>query len=1069
MATGPAYRLVRAAPRPVAVPALDPFQQRVVDHPGGPLLVLAGPGTGKTTTLVEAVVARVERGLAPEQVLVLTFSRKAADELRGRITARLGRTITEPSAWTFHSWCYAILRAYDTPPGALPPRLLSGAERDVRVRELLHGNASGVGTSWPSALAPALRTRGFAREVADLLDRARERGLSGADLSALGRTAGRDEWVSGGAFLDEYLDVLDAAGEVDYAGLVTRAHGVLSQPDVLAAVRHRYAAVFVDEYQDTDPSQEALLALVAGDGRGLVAVGDPDQAIYAFRGADVGGILRFAERFRTPDGDPAPVLTLRVSRRAGPSLLAPSRAVAARITAPGLPADVLKAHRALEPGGPAGVEPEVVLFPSGAQEVAYVADRLRRAHLYDGVPWSSMAVLVRSGVRTIPTMRRAFAQAGVPVTVAADEVPVARDPAVAPLLAALRVAADRDVLDADTAELLLLSPLGRALPSGLRVLGRRLRALARQAGEPFPPPSTELVRRAILDPRDLTTIEDWAANPVHRVVRLLDDARRVLGTGGTPEEALWQLWHGSGWDRRLEAESQRGGSGARQADRDLDAVLALFGAAARLEEREPHAGVATLLAELEAQEIPATAHEERPGAADAVRLLTAHRAKGLEWDYVVVAGVQDGVWPDLRRRGSLLDADRLDLGAPRPPASPAQLLVEERRLFYVALTRARSRLLVTAVQSVDDAAARPSRFLSELGLPVPEGSVLATAARGAGSSSSDGAEGGLLAPASLVARLRRALRDGPPALRPTAATTLAELAALSADDGTPLFPGADPESWWGTREVTPGVAPLRPADRPVTLSPSALKAFGECPLRWFLEREGRARGAQSAAQGFGTVLHALAQLVSDGVLPPDRDALLARLDEVWPSLGFEAPWHAAAERRAAEGTIDRLLAWLVARPARAFVAAEAEFEAEIGGVLLRGNADRLELDAEGQVHVVDFKTGRTMPSVASAGEDPQLGAYQLAVRAGGFPALKPDAVPGGAELVYLRTATRTGLPGERGQAALGDGTTWADTLLAGTERAIRAEDFPATPNDRCGSCDFRVACPAQPAGRQVVP
>src|SRR5688572_33427364 len=104
------YRLVRAPAPPPFVPDLDDEQDRVVTHAAGPLLVLAGPGTGKTTTLVEAVVNRVDRGLAPEQVLVLTFSRKAADELRARITARLGRTVTEPSAWTFHSFCHALVR-----------------------------------------------------------------------------------------------------------------------------------------------------------------------------------------------------------------------------------------------------------------------------------------------------------------------------------------------------------------------------------------------------------------------------------------------------------------------------------------------------------------------------------------------------------------------------------------------------------------------------------------------------------------------------------------------------------------------------------------------------------------------------------------------------------------------------------------------------------------------------------------------------------------------------------------------------------------------------------------------
>src|SRR5947208_15863471 len=148
------FRLVRPALEPVRPPLLDPAQQAVVDHPGGPLLVLAGPGTGKTTTLVEAVVERVRRGASPEQVLVLTFSRKAADELRERIAGRLARTVSEPSAFTFHAWCLALVRAYDE--GALP-RLLSGPERLVRIRDLLAGSAAGEGaTRWPERLIPAL-------------------------------------------------------------------------------------------------------------------------------------------------------------------------------------------------------------------------------------------------------------------------------------------------------------------------------------------------------------------------------------------------------------------------------------------------------------------------------------------------------------------------------------------------------------------------------------------------------------------------------------------------------------------------------------------------------------------------------------------------------------------------------------------------------------------------------------------------------------------------------------------------------------------------------------------------
>src|SRR5207302_3099992 len=131
------YRLVRPAVQIPAPPRLDDRQQQVVDHAAGPLLVLAGPGTGKTTTLVEAVVARVVAGASPDDVLVLTFSRKAADELRERIATRVGRTVVEPAAHTFHGFCHAVVRGYGLAAGATPPRLLSGAEREVRIRELL--------------------------------------------------------------------------------------------------------------------------------------------------------------------------------------------------------------------------------------------------------------------------------------------------------------------------------------------------------------------------------------------------------------------------------------------------------------------------------------------------------------------------------------------------------------------------------------------------------------------------------------------------------------------------------------------------------------------------------------------------------------------------------------------------------------------------------------------------------------------------------------------------------------------------------------------------------------------
>ncbi|NDZ98156.1 ATP-dependent helicase, partial [Streptomyces sp. SID10116] len=145
-------------------------------------------------------------------------------------------------------------------------------------------------------------------------------------------------------------------------------------------------------------------------------------------------------------------------------------------------------------------------------------------------------------------------------------------------------------------------------------------------------------------------------------------------------------------------------------------VCALFAAAARAEERTGGRGALNFLEETEAQDIAADTLTRRAARPDAVRLMTAHRSKGLEWRLVVVAGVQEGLWPDLRRRGSLLEADRIGRDGLAEPLTPGALLSEERRLFYVAATRARERLVVTAVKAPAEDGDQPSRFLTELGV-----------------------------------------------------------------------------------------------------------------------------------------------------------------------------------------------------------------------------------------------------------------------------------------------------------------------------------------------------------------
>ncbi len=1120
-----AYRLVRTPPARMDPPPLDAAQRPVVEHGSGPLLVLAGPGTGKTTTLVESVAARIARGGDPERILVLTFSRKAAVELRDRMALRIGAA-RAPQATTFHSFCYALVRAHqDSDLFVEPLRLLSGPEQDVTVRELLAGQVDleRLGLShvrWPDDLRACLTTRGFADEVRAVLARSRELGLDPDALDAFARRIGRPDWRAASAFLAEYLDVLDLQGVIDYAELVHRAVLLARRPETAGQLAGRYDAVYVDEYQDTDPAQVRLLHALASGGRTLVAFGDPDQSIYAFRGADVGGILEFPHAFPRADGRPAPVQVLRTSRRSGAALLEATRRITRRMPLPRLPAEKVRLHR--EPASVReGGRVEVYTYPTAGTELDNIADILRRAHLEDGVPWNDMAVLVRAGARTLPTVRRALTSAGVPVDVDGDDLPLRHEPAVAPLLTALRAVARAEEerrpgavdaegaqgtgdaagagsggadagagagsggagegsgevgpgsgddascwLDTETALTLLTSPLAGMDAADLRRLGRALREEERAAGNPLPPPSDELLARALAEPERLAVHDPVYARGAQRLGALLRRARACLAGGGTAEEALWELWDGTPWPQRLERAARRGGAAGRNADRDLDAVCALFATAARAEERTGGRGALNFLEEIEAEDIAADTLTRRAAHPDAVRLMTAHRSKGLEWGLVVVAGVQEGLWPDLRRRGSLLEADRIGRDGLAEPLTPGALLAEERRLFYVAATRARDRLVVTAVKAPSDDGDQPSRFLTELGVEPRD--VTGRPRRP-------------LSVAALVAELRATTVDPrvSDALREAAARRLARLAALADEDGRPLVPSAHPYRWWGMYEPTHSKVPLRDRDQPVVLSGSALDQLANtCALQWFLGREVKADAPATAAQGFGNVVHVLADEVASGHTPADLDVLMERLDSVWNALAFDAPWKSAQEKENARVALERFLKWHVMdRTGRTPVASEHDFDVTLESgdyqVRIRGQMDRVEADGEGRAYVVDFKTGKQAPSSKEVERHPQLAVYQLAVREGAvdgvFDGVRPE--PGGAELVQLRqgAAKRDGgetLPKVQAQEPL-EGE-WVGDLLATAAGKVLDERFTPTTGQHCAHCAFRASCSARPEGRHIV-
>lgn len=1063
----------------------------MVAHRRGPLLVLAGPGTGKTTTIVEAIAARLTDASEPlpaESVLGLTFGRKAALELRDRVSSRVGGGLV-PTIATFHSFAYGLLRHLaDAEEYLSPPRLMSGAEEDVRIRELLRGAVADGEVEWPEDLLGALPTLGLANEVRAVLARARELGLDGPALRDVGRTTGRSAWTAIGQLAQQEQEVMALENVLDYRELLVQAVALAQQPDVQSRLRAQYRAIFVDEYQDTDPLQVELLRALAGPGSLLVAVGDPDQAIYTFRGADVGGLLRFPETFRTEAGAPAPVAVLGTTRRFGPRIRAAAGSVLGSRIPPGLPLDALQAHR--HPTCVAVEDPDVAdvvtvrTYADRSGQAAHVAREIRQAHVRRGVAWQDLAVLVRSAAE-IPTLHRALVASGIPAVVAADEVPLRRELAVAALLAVMDLAlhpasaSPPQVLD------VLTGPIIGLTGADLRRLGRELRAAQRQAGHAAPA-SDRLIRDAVLGSLRESAVEPIAVpdDPeitpaLRRLTGMLREIQQQIESGASPEEVLWTAWtggqHAHGWPERLRAAAL---AGHRSADHDLDAVMALFDAADRLVGRYPgFLGVRMFLDSLTDQQIPAESVADRGVRGDAVRVLTAHRAKGLEWDEVWVVGVQEGSWPDLRSRGSTLRAEELTREGIGPGPRSADLLEEERRLLYVALTRGRHQVHVTAVDDPDDSGERASRFVTDLREHLGIEEDQAITGRPRHQATLDG----------IVAELRAVTMD-PAAdrhLQAAATERLAVLAAAKDEQGRPLVPLADPSAWWGMREPTVNDQPLRDPTSPVALSGSVLDSILDCPLKWFLEKEVHADTLRGSAASFGSIVHAVADHVARGVVEPDLDAMVQQLDRVWAAVRYDAGWQSEAEHAEAREALARFLRYHEAAE-RELIATETWVRAQVPVVLpsgaedvveLTGFIDRVERDDDGRVVAIDLKNKRTAETKAEVAEHGQLGVYQLLLHRG-EESRDPDLPPaprevGGAALVQLRldgVSDGTAAKVQFQEALVSDGEepTWVEERLGEAAEVLRTGLVVATPGRSCTYCSYASTCPTQPQGEQVV-
>ena len=1038
-------------------PALDPSQQRVAAWDRGALRVLAGPGTGKTTTLVESVIARIAQGAPPASILVLTFGRDAAAEIRQRLAARAGSG-EPPRVATFHSLALDLaLRAQTDGP---PLRIMTGAEQERAVREVIDSTLADPtlrgAVHWPESIRDAVPTRGFAKEVRAAFAASRALGLTGEEVAQFGRVVGDDAWTATGPLLDAYLETQAGDQALDYAECMYRAVAVANDPDqrhLLGHVRH----IYVDEYQDTDAMQVSLLRAFREHIVGLhsvVVFGDPDQAIYGFRGADPTGIRDFAEHFPG-----AATEVLEQTRRFGVAIRDYAVGLHHGLVPAGFTADDIARHRSLQCVSDGDGLVDVAAYDDAGSEAAHIASRIR-AMAEDGQrPWGDFAVLARNAAVLQP-IERALRIAGVPVDSDVRDVALIDHHAVRVLVMALEVVAGHALqVDPHRVRELLTSPLADIDASDLRGLARAVRATQEQ-----PVTGDEALAAALVDPSSTLAVDPSlpGLERFEALRTLLLRAHEAVQRGATPHEVLWMLWSATAWSERLREQALHGG--ASHAHRDLDAVCELFDVADRsVQRRLGRAGVAAFLYELRAQEVSSETLAERGYRGPAVRLLTAHRAKGLEWSVVFVAGVTEGVWPDLRRRAALLDPDRLERDRLAMPRTRRMLLDEERRLLYVACTRARDELLVSGIAGIDEDAPQCSRLI-ESGLVKP---------RIVG-----GRPTRIDSTAALVASLRRAATEAgtPDVVREGALARLAQLAALVDDEGRAIFPEAHPDRWWGSLPITENALPMHPEGDPLYVRGSSIDRLRECALSWAFEQRARAEVQRSTALGFGSALHAIADGVARGALPADREVLGQRLREVWHAIGYESQWQSERDFAEAERAIDRLLRWYETRGS-VEVHTEVAFnkvvsvptEHGVEQLRLRGTIDRLEVGADEIAQVFDFKTGRSALTNAKVADHGQLAFYQYAIEAD---AVEAEALhgltTGGASLVHLRIdeGARSTLPKVQVQPALHDHReAWERDVLAPLLTTVRRERFVATRGDACQYCSFTIACPLQPEGR----
>lgn len=1090
-----------------AVPDAEQMLSNLVTGTGAQQYVVhGGPATGKSSLLAAAIAAVVSRGIAPNRILAIGSSARSVAQLRDFIDAAFLAQAGEmanhglnPQVRTVHSLAFAVMAAAAGAIGVSPPRLLTGAEHDAIFRQALAGYSADGGLRWPEAVRPALATRGFARELRDVVLRTTERSVAPERLAEMGETFERPLWVLAADFARRHEQEMElrtaslpaAEGfptQLNAAQLVGRATEELDADPSLMVGGRAVEVLIVDNAQLIDPMGGELLMRFAEQAKVVIVAHDPDTAVFRFRGAN--------DKFVQKVQETAATVSLTRSWRDRDVLLA-SALFARRLPGHEPWRQEVEAHS--EAAAHTDRFAPVAWHAAATvnDEAAAIADYLLRLHYLHDIPWKRMAIIQRSVGAHAELLQRTFDAYGVPVVDAGAEVPPADDPLVAALLDVLESALETP--NEAMVRRLLVGPLGQADPADLRDLRRLLRERGREDAE-TPSRSMEAIRELLLadtDPAEVLgeDVPGRLLSPLQRIRMLRAVVQEAIASDQSVEMVVWELWHATRKAHTLLDIVIEGGVAGRAADRSADAVLDLVDHAADFVEQLPRGTLRQFIEMLREQELPAPRRIRR-SPRNAVSLLSAHNSVASEFDVVVIAGLQDGVWPAPRRRFGLFELELLiDLldnpefetlsQQEREAAAMAAAAADERRLIVLAASRATRHVLFTAVDSTDGELGA-SQFFDELhNAGIPQWAALTGDDEVAGHR--------VFGTSSLVADARQHLLDRSTndATRHAVARVLKTLATHGVDS-------ADPHNWYRGRTVssTSSPFPQRASGARVRISPSGLETLETCPLRWFISKQLSASVETPMLRG--QAIHLAAQALDSGVAVDD---VVAAITDVWPVLSGTRGWAATTENDELEQMVRRLHGWLqINAPAYSSQAVEQQFAMEIRSpagqqfneqpaetVLVNGRIDRIDVDADGRFRTVDFKTATSPMSKDEAVTNPQLALYQLALRLGAFTSVgarreetitaNVKAAPNdydeavnqtaGGVLVYVHPKVGNKVT-ERHQSPLtteGQHSIMGRVVVAGAQSL--GPVFTAAQNSQCSNCAARAMCPIQSTGKQV--